>query len=273
MNCLYIQGLLWVLDSGVVNTLEQPILRCPPKIVAICTKSNHVVRRIDLSDVITADSRLQYILVDYDAYGHSYMWVDCGWSLSPQKFWLSYTFSYVSDAGAGAILVHDSKTNQNHRVVLPDACIPSKRDVLYMILVRRHHDTPFVYFTYLHSERLFCIRSEHLRRGLGSGSVVNVAKKPRAALILLGTDNGCGIFLRFRGDGDIYRWDPDTWFKEDNLQLVHESGDCRLSTQVAPGVRRFMWTIESNFQDYVNDECGSYGPSISIRPLLGGSAD
>lgn len=138
-----------------------------------------------------------------------------------------------------------------------------------MVMARKKDSCPFVYFTYLRSNRLFYIKSEHLRRGSGSGSVVDVAKKPKAALILLGTDNGSGVFLRFRGDGDIYRWNSNTCFKEDNLKLVQSGGDCRLSTQVAPGSRRFMWTIESNFQDYVNKECGCYGASMSIRPLIG----
>lgn len=184
----------------------------------------------------------------------------------------AFPSSYVSDAGAGAILVHDCHKNKNHRVMLPGACIPGKRDVLYMVMVRKSN-TPFVYFTYLNSERLFYIRAEHLRRGSGSGSVVDVARKPRASLILLGTDNGSTIFLRFRGDGDIYKWDSETCFKEDNFSMVQSGGDCRLSTQVAPGVRRFMWTIESNFLDYVNKECGCYGPSIAIRPLLGDKDD
>lgn len=158
-------------------------------------------------------------------------------------------------------------------MMLPEACVPNKKDVLYMVLVRKQNKSPFVYFTYLHSDRLFYIRAEHLRRGSGSGSVVDVARKPKAAVILLGTDNGSNIFLRFRGDGDIYMWNSETCFKEDNFSMVQSGGDCRLSTQVAPGVRRFMWTIESNFLDYVNKDCGCYGASISIRPLLGDKDD
>lgn len=151
--------------------------------------------------------------------------------------------------------------------------MPSKKDVLFIVLVRKQCGTSFVYFTYLHSDRLFAIRSEHLQRGSGSGSVVDIGKKPTAAFILLGTDNGSGIFLRFRGDGDIYMWNSETCFKEDNFDRVQIGGDCRLSTHVAPGYRRFMWTIESNFQDFMNKECGCYGPSIVIRPLVGSSED
>lgn len=142
-----------------------------------------------------------------------------------------------------------------------------------MVLVRKPNTSPFIYFTYLHSDHLFYIRAEHLRRGTGSGSVVNVGKKPRGHMILLGTDNGASVFLRFRGDGDIYMWNSEECFKECNFQLVQSGGDCRLSTQVAPGFRKFMWTIESNFQDYLNGECGCYGASIAIRPLVGDKDD
>lgn len=67
------QEILWVLDTGIVNTLQQPVRRCHPKIVAIDTRSGRVVKRIDLSDVVTSDSRLQHLLVDYDPRGHPYM--------------------------------------------------------------------------------------------------------------------------------------------------------------------------------------------------------
>lgn len=67
------QDILWVLDTGIVNTLEQPVRRCSPKVVAIDTKSNKVMKRIDLSDVVTEDSRIQHILVDYDASGRSFV--------------------------------------------------------------------------------------------------------------------------------------------------------------------------------------------------------
>lgn len=62
---LSLQGLLWALDVGIVNTLEQPIRRCSPKIVAINTANNKVVKSIDLSDLVTSESRLQFIVVDY----------------------------------------------------------------------------------------------------------------------------------------------------------------------------------------------------------------
>lgn len=62
-----------MLDTGIVNTLEQPIKRCGPKVVGIDTKCNKVVKRIDLTNWVTESSRLTQILVDYDLDGNSYM--------------------------------------------------------------------------------------------------------------------------------------------------------------------------------------------------------
>lgn len=39
---LDVQDILWVLDVGIVNTLEQPVRRCPPKVVGVNAKSGKV---------------------------------------------------------------------------------------------------------------------------------------------------------------------------------------------------------------------------------------
>lgn len=65
--------ILWVLDVGLVNTLEQPVRRCPPKVVGINVKTGRVVQSIDLSNLIVSSSRLQHLVVEYDENGHCYM--------------------------------------------------------------------------------------------------------------------------------------------------------------------------------------------------------
>lgn len=65
--------ILWVLDVGLVNTLEQPVRRCPPKIVAINVKNGKVVQSIDLSGLVAPNSRLQHIVAEYDESGHSFV--------------------------------------------------------------------------------------------------------------------------------------------------------------------------------------------------------
>lgn len=39
---LDVQDILWVLDVGIVNTLEQPVRRCPPKVVGVNAKTGKV---------------------------------------------------------------------------------------------------------------------------------------------------------------------------------------------------------------------------------------
>lgn len=65
--------ILWVLDVGLVNTLEQPVRRCPPKVVAINVKTGRVVQSIDLSNLVVSSSRLQHIVVEYDDNGHCFV--------------------------------------------------------------------------------------------------------------------------------------------------------------------------------------------------------
>lgn len=65
--------ILWVLDVGLVNTLEQPVRRCPPKVVGINVKTGRVVQSIDLSNLVVQSSRLQHLVVEYNESGHCFM--------------------------------------------------------------------------------------------------------------------------------------------------------------------------------------------------------
>lgn len=63
-------------------------------------------------------------------------------------------------------------------------------------------------------------------------------------------------------------WNTETPFIQENFLLVQKEGDCRLSTQVVPGSKRLMWTIESNFQDYILNTVSCAGATVSIHPLM-----
>jgi hypothetical protein len=246
---LDVQDILWVLDVGIVNTLQQPIRRCPPKIVAINVKTGKVVKTIDLSELVSSVSRLQYIVVDYDKEGQG--------------------FVYVSDAATRAILVYDVTNGRSHRVALPRAVTQgsSRRDVLYLALIRKSCGTTVLYFTYLSSGRLFSVKTEYLRRGSTKGTVVDVGEK-NGNLVVLGTDNGSAMFFRVRGASDIYMWNTETSFKSDNFLLVQRGNECRLATHVVPGYRRLMWVLESNFHDYIQNSVGCGGASVALHPLV-----
>lgn len=178
---------------------------------------------------------------------------------------------YVADAGTRAILVHDCSKNKGYRVVLPAAVVAgcNRNDVLYMTLVRKSDGANILYFTYLGAARLFSIKTEQLRQGLGSGAVIDVGPKPdEQPIVLLGNDNGASLFFRYKGQSNILMWNTETCFKPANFLEVQKGSDCRLSTQVMPGHKRFMWTLESNFQDYITNTVGCGGASMVIHPIV-----
>ncbi|XP_020283654.1 protein yellow isoform X2 [Pseudomyrmex gracilis] len=252
---LDIQDILWVLDVGIVNTLEQPVRRCPPKVVGINVKTGKVVKVIDLTPLVNPMSRLQYLSIDYAEDGQ--------------------VFVYVTDAASKSIIVYNVTADKGHRVILPNAVTVGvdRRDVLYLTLVKKSCGTPVAYFTYLGSNRLFAIKAENLRKGISQGSVIDIGPK-RQKIVLLGTDNGCSIFFRNKGESDIYLWNTETPFTPENFLQVQKAGDdCRLPTQVVPGFKRYMWVIESNFQDYIQNTVSCSGASMAIHPLVKSDED
>lgn len=72
---IYLDGneILWVLDTGVVNTMVQPIRRCGPKVVAISVKTGKVVKVVELSSLVATNSKLQHLVVEYDDNGNAFV--------------------------------------------------------------------------------------------------------------------------------------------------------------------------------------------------------
>lgn len=56
-----------------MNNLAQPVKRCSPKVIGIDVQTGKIVKNIDLSHLVVAASRLQYLAVDYDASGNPYV--------------------------------------------------------------------------------------------------------------------------------------------------------------------------------------------------------
>ncbi|KAK2586170.1 hypothetical protein KPH14_001437 [Odynerus spinipes] len=232
------QDILWVLDTGIVNTLEEPVRRCAPKVVALNVKTGKLVKTVELTGLTTPSSRLQYVVADYSPDGR--------------------VFVYVSDAATRAILVYDVTSGRGYRVVLPKAVTMgcARRDVLYLALLRRADGSTCLLFTYLSSNRMFSIKTEHLRNGSTNGKIHDLGPKPRR-LVILGTDNGNALFFRFEGEAIVYRWDTNTAFNPGNFQKVYTSAVCTLATHVIPDYKRgSMRVLESNFPDYMQGTVG-----------------
>ncbi|KAL9701479.1 hypothetical protein quinque_004920 [Culex quinquefasciatus] len=237
---------IWTLDTGITNNLQQPIRRCPPKVVAFSLDSDSTVKSIDLSDIVKPSSRLQYLVTDYSQNGNPYV--------------------YIADA-EGAIIVLDIHNSKSYRVVLPRAIAAGcgESDVLYLLLVRRPKNQNTVIFSYLCGQKVYSIKSEYLRTGRGSSAIVELGSKHKHS-VLLGTDGGKNVILRYRGESELYLWDTDQAYKECNFVLVQHSEECRLSTHVSPGGKdELLYSLSSNIADYLNNTSGAGGASARLK--------
>lgn len=155
--------ILWALDTGIVNTLETAVRKCPPKIVAINIKNGKVLKTIELDGLTSSNSRLQYLAVDYSMQGQC--------------------FVYVADAANRAIIVYNLQQNKGYRVILPKAVSQGcrARDVLYIALIRKDCGSTVLYLTYLSSKRVFTIPTEFLRSGSIDGRVSGEYSRSLAA--------------------------------------------------------------------------------------------
>lgn len=151
---LYIDNndILWVLDTGIVQTFDNPVRRCPPKVVAYSLKTKKLLKKIELNELTSKTSRLQYLAIDY----------------TPD----SKCFVYVSDAATRSIIVYDVQASRGFRVVLPKAVMTgsSRKDILFLALVRKSCGSTVLYFTYLASQRMFSVKTEYLRKGMAQGN-------------------------------------------------------------------------------------------------------
>ncbi|CRK95112.1 CLUMA_CG008590, isoform A, partial [Clunio marinus] len=228
---------LWVLDTGVIETLEEnPTQVCPAKVMAFNARNGKLIKTITFEGLVSKSSRLQYLAVDYGRDGRA--------------------FIYVSDAAARAIIVYDVQASKGYRVVLPKAISEGcgKKDVLYLALTRKSCGDTTLYFTYLCSKKIFAIKTEYLRDGRNAGRIQEVGTKP-GKMVIIGTDNGCSIFFRYEGHSEVYRWDTNTSFDDDFFRVVYRSESCQLSTHaVADYKHQRMRVLESNFPDYIQNK-------------------
>ncbi|XP_031627079.1 major royal jelly protein 1 [Contarinia nasturtii] len=231
-------NILWALDVGVVNTLETPVRRCPPKVLAISTKTGKVLKTISLEKLVAPTSRLQYLAIDYKSENRC--------------------FIYISDAAQRSILVYDVQASRGFRIVLPKAVTNGcpKRDVLYLALINRLNGTSSLYFTYLSSKQLFVINTEYLRSGNIQGRITDVGNKPNKQVII-GTDNGAAMFFRYEGQSEVYRWDTNQQFNESNFKVVYRCQTCQLATHALADYNYSrMRVLESNFPDFLQNTVG-----------------
>ncbi|RZF34582.1 hypothetical protein LSTR_LSTR015742 [Laodelphax striatellus] len=235
--------MLWVLDTGEINSLVKPSRIAPPRIFGIHITDRKVIKVIDLSDMVCAGkSRLQFVVADASGAG-------------------SDTNLFVSDAGTRSLIVYKGPmTSDSHgfRVQLPPLlCLKStgcQQDVLHLMISGGggggdcSRPRARLYFSYLSGEYLFSALDKDLSEGKTLASVSQVGVKP-SRLVFAGVDGDLGTNLFFRRDQDsntIYSWNVSTAFQSDNLVIRDCPPSCRQATSVTAGYKDLIWALESN---------------------------
>ncbi|KAF9824596.1 hypothetical protein SFRURICE_004053, partial [Spodoptera frugiperda] len=201
-----IPGKLWILDTGVIDTLTNPKCTCPPKVVVINLLFGKLVKRIDISSsLLEANSLLQTIVVEYDLGGN--------------------TFIYASDASRGAILVHDMSSGAGWSVI---ACGPANG--LQISLVKRVAHTVLIVVR-LHHPGIVELDTTALRRrdSIAPLTVFGEHSKP---VVLLGAE-GYYVYLRHIECSDVLVWNTRDPYNASRLDNIHSAGPRLATTSVA----------------------------------------
>uniref|UniRef100_A0A2A4JAJ6 ubiquitinyl hydrolase 1 n=1 Tax=Heliothis virescens TaxID=7102 RepID=A0A2A4JAJ6_HELVI len=173
-------GKLWILDTGIIDTLSNPQCTCPPKVVVVNLLLGKLIKRIDISSLMEANSLLQNIVVEYALGGNA--------------------FIYASDASRGAILVHEVSTGAGWSVV---TCGPATG--LQITLVKRMTHAVLL-LVRLHYPGIIELDTTTLRRkdSLNPLTVFGEHSKP---VVLLGADS-FHVYLRHTECSDVLRYMP-----------------------------------------------------------------
>lgn len=230
-------GVLWALDSGVIDSLDNPTRKSPPKVLAFHLQTGRKVANLDLSELVVQISRLQYLQVDYST------------DLKP--------FVYITDAATRSILVLDVVSNNGYRLVLPkEVAAGCRRDVLYAILLRNQCSGDSLLFTYLSGNRVFSIKTDCVRAGTEQGQIQDLGEKD-GKIVILGSDGGSVVFYRYEGRAEIYQWDCSNATSFSPSNPLYTSPSCYLATEVVPDFKKErMRVLESNFPDYIQGRVG-----------------
>ncbi|KAJ9577613.1 hypothetical protein L9F63_005800 [Diploptera punctata] len=109
---------LWVLDSGVITTLDNFTPACPPKILVFDLKTDRLVRNIVLpKDVVRPNTLLTNLVIDYEIVGGSRGDTYFGVPI-PQES-CDDAFLYMTDTANAGIVVYDIRNDQSWRVFHP----------------------------------------------------------------------------------------------------------------------------------------------------------
>lgn len=238
---------LWVLDSGIMTSIEDFQRICPPKIVIFDLNTDAVVRTIVFPrQVLRPNSLLTNLIIDESVQG------TC-----------DSAFVYISDTVAPGMVVYDSLSDTAWRVMHPsmfpdpdfaDSNVGGESFTLMDGVVGLAHSPNLgvVYFQPLATNRIFSISTAALRKG-------PPAELEALPVSLVGTKSSQGIALAVDRKDDTLFFSPmtetsvATWNPHNNHQRLVAYDPQKL--QFVADIRwnrkdGSLWLISSRFQKF-----------------------
>jgi len=87
-------------------------------------------------------------------------------------------------------------------------------------------------------------------------------------MAFVGVGHESVLYFRATGRNDLYSWDTNQSFLEENFAVVLRDMDCRTVTHVDVDGDGVLWTMKSNVRDFVTGDVGCLGPSVLLLPVL-----
>lgn len=230
---------------------------------------------VDLSGHTTNRTVLQYIAADH---------VD------------DYVVLYVSDSGAGCLLVYNGRNKSTHRLSFPALARSSTGtfsggprdvddDILYMEYMKRRRrphgnvdvatTRVLLLLTYYAGRHVYALDASSVLDSATGGSGVqtspvakNVGTKP-VRMSVIGSDGVDHVYFRdVSRDSAVYSWRVDEPLAEQSFVLRRQMPDCRQPTHAAPGHEGLVWLLETDVADFVAGRVGCMGSSSRLQAIV-----
>ncbi|KAL3274487.1 hypothetical protein HHI36_015870 [Cryptolaemus montrouzieri] len=200
---------LWVLDSGIMTSLEDFRVVCPPKIIIFDLKTDRIVRTVVFPrQVLRPNSLLTNLVIDESVQG------SC-----------DSAFAYISDTASPGLVIYNSMQDTAWRLIHPsmypdpnfsDHTIAGETFTLMDGVVGLAHSPKLatLYFQPLATNRIFSIRTAELRKGPPATNEVLpielVGKKSSQGLGLTVDERDDTLYFSPLTETSLASWNPLT---------------------------------------------------------------
>ncbi|XP_026476913.1 protein yellow-like [Ctenocephalides felis] len=256
---------LWVVDSGVTNSLDDFQRMCPPKILIFDTATDTVIRSVVFPrEVLRPSSLLTNIILDE--------------TTSDPANHCDDLFAYISDTAAPGLIVYDAGRDLSWRVIHPSmypdpnhASVEiqgesfSLMDGVVGLAFAPKSGT--LYFQPLASDRLFAVPTAVLRSG-----PVPLGGELQVRLVGRKSSQGLGIAVDYDDDTVYFSTTTETslalWNPHSNHQRLLAIDNSRL--QFTADVRLperdpgFLWALTTRFQKFFLRNVSAHETNLRI---------